>query len=161
MSTAPPPALDVVDLRVEVDYGEHEDIVDGITFHVAAGDVLGLVGESGSGKTTIGLAVLGHTRRGARIARGEVRIEGRDILMLPPLERQRLRGRLVSYVPQDPASALSPAMRIGKQLDETLSEHGFGTSDEERRARIVEVLGEVLSEAWEKLGRRPAALAQS
>jgi peptide/nickel transport system ATP-binding protein len=137
-------ALEVVDLRVEIDYGEREDIVDGITFQVAAGEVLGLVGESGSGKTTVGLAVLGHTRRGAHLARGEVRIEGRDILTLPPLERQRLRGKLVSYVPQDPASALSPAMRIGTQLDETLSEHGFGASDTERRQRIVEVLGEVL-----------------
>ena len=125
MSTAAP-SLEVVDLRVEIEYGAHEDIVDGISFQVAGGEVLGLVGESGSGKTTVGLALLGHTRRGARIARGEVRIEGRDILPLPPLERQRLRGRLVSYVPQDPASALSPAMRIGTQLEETLSEHGFG-----------------------------------
>jgi peptide/nickel transport system ATP-binding protein len=137
-------ALEVVDLRVEIDYGEREDIVDGITFQVAAGEILGLVGESGSGKTTVGLAILGHTRRGAHLAHGEVLIEGRDILTLPPLERQRLRGKLVSYVPQDPASALSPAMRIGKQLDETLSEHGFGSSDAERRERIVEVLGEVL-----------------
>ncbi len=137
-------ALEVVDLRVEIDYGAHEDIVDGISFHVAAGEVLGLVGESGSGKTTVGLAVLGHTRRGARVARGEVRIEGRDILPLPPLERQQLRGKLVSYVPQDPASSLNPALKIDTQLDETLSAHGFGSSDEERRARIVETLGEVL-----------------
>ena len=143
MSSAPP-ALELVDLRVEIDYGDREDIVDGITFQVGAGEVLGLVGESGSGKTTVGLAILGHTRRGAEIARGEVRIEGRDILPLPTLERQRLRGTLVSYVPQDPASALSPAMRIGTQLDEALSEHGFGASEAERRERIREVLGEVL-----------------
>ena len=76
-------SLEVVDLRVEIEYGAHEDIVDGISFQVAGGEVLGLVGESGSGKTTVGLALLGHTRRGARIARGEVRIEGRDILPLP------------------------------------------------------------------------------
>jgi peptide/nickel transport system ATP-binding protein len=137
-------ALEVVDLRVEIEYGAHEDIVDGISFHVAAGEVLGLVGESGSGKTTVGLAVLGHTRRGARVARGEVRIEGRDILLLPQLERQQLRGKLVSYVPQDPASSLNPALKIETQLDETLSAHGFGSSNEERRARIVETLGEVL-----------------
>ena len=148
------PSLEVVDLRVEIEYGAHEDIVDGISFQVAGGEVLGLVGESGSGKTTVGLALLGHTRRGARIARGEVRIEGRDILPLPPLERQRLRGKLVSYVPQDPASALSPAMRIGTQLEETLSEHGFGASDEERHARIVEVLGEVLLPSDETFLRR-------
>ena len=137
-------ALEIADLRVEIDYGAHEDIVDGISFHVSAGEVLGLVGESGSGKTTVGLAVLGHTRRGARVARGEVRIEGRDILLLPPLERQQLRGKLVSYVPQDPASSLNPALKIETQLDETLSAHGFGSSNEERRARIVETLGEVL-----------------
>jgi peptide/nickel transport system ATP-binding protein len=142
--STPPRALEVVDLRVEIDHGDREDIVDEITFGVTTGEVLGLVGESGSGKTTVGLAVLGHTRRGARVARGEVRIEGRDILALPALERQRLRGRLVSYVPQDPASALSPAMRIGRQLEETLSEHGFGSSDDERRARIREALEEVL-----------------
>ena len=148
------PALEVVDLRVEIDYGAREDIVEGITFQVSAGEVLGLVGESGSGKTTVGLAILGHTRRGAHIARGEVRIEGNDILTLETLERQRLRGRLVSYVPQDPASALSPAMRIGRQLEETLSEHGFGTSDADRHARIDEVLGEVLLPSDEAFLRR-------
>ena len=144
MSTQTSPALEVVDLRVEIDYGTNEDIVDGISFRVAAGEVLGLVGESGSGKTTVGLAVLGHTRRGARVARGEVRIEGRDILTLPVLERQHLRGKLVSYVPQDPAASLNPALRLETQLDETLTAHGFGSSDEERRERIAEALGEVL-----------------
>jgi peptide/nickel transport system ATP-binding protein len=138
------PALEVVDLRIELAYGNREDIVDGISFRVRAGEVLGLVGESGSGKTTIGLAVLGHTRRGAHVARGEVRIEGRDILRLPVLERQQLRGKLVSYVPQDPAASLNPALRIETQLDETLSAHGFGSSDGERHARIVEALGEVV-----------------
>jgi peptide/nickel transport system ATP-binding protein len=136
-------ALEVDDLRVELE-GSRIDIVDEVSLHVPAGHVLGLVGESGSGKTTVGLAVLGHTRRGARIAAGEVRIEGRNILALSRLQRQALRGTLVSYVPQDPASALNPALRIGKQLDETLSEHGFGRSDEERHARIVETLAEVL-----------------
>jgi len=149
-----PLALEVVDLRVEIDYGNHEDIVDGISFRVGAGEVLGLVGESGSGKTTVGLAVLGHTRRGARVARGEVRIEGRDILPLPELERQRLRGKLVSYVPQDPASSLNPALKIETQLDETLSAHGFGSSDAERRARIVETLAEVLLPSDETFLRR-------
>ena len=72
--SASTPSLELVDLRVEIDYGDREDIVDEIALQVAAGEVLGLVGESGSGKTTVGLAILGHTRRGARIARGEVRI---------------------------------------------------------------------------------------
>jgi peptide/nickel transport system ATP-binding protein len=138
-----PPALEVEGLRVELE-GESIDIVDEVSFHVGAGEVLGLVGESGSGKTTVGLAVLGHTRRGANVTRGDVRIEGRSILALSTLERQMLRGELVSYVPQDPSASLNPALRIGTQLHETLSEHGFGATDDERRARIAEVLGEVL-----------------
>ena len=138
-----PHALAVEGLCVALE--DHDvDIVDEVSFTVDAGEVLGLVGESGSGKTTVGLAVLGHTRRGARIAHGKVRVEGADILTLPRLARQRLRGRLVSYVPQDPASALNPALRIGRQLDETLSEHDFEGSAADRRDRIREALGEVM-----------------
>jgi peptide/nickel transport system ATP-binding protein len=146
-------ALEVENLRVEL-VGSGIDIVDDVSLSVPAGDVLGLVGESGSGKTTVGLAILGHMRRGARIAGGEIRIEGRNILALRPLERQALRGTLVSYVPQDPASALNPALRIGKQLDETLAEHGFGNSDADRRTRIKQVLAEVLLESDDEFLRR-------
>ena len=102
-------ALEVEGLRIEVE-GRGVDIVDGISFSIEAGEVLGLVGESGSGKSTVGLAMLGHTRRGARIAGGQVRVEGRDILALPEPQLRGLRGGTVSYVPQDPASALNPAL---------------------------------------------------
>jgi len=84
-------ALEVEGLRVEIE-GHGVDIVDDVSFSVAAGAVLGLVGESGSGKTTVGLAVLGHTRRGAVFASGEVRIEGRNILGLPERERRETLG---------------------------------------------------------------------
>src|ERR671936_2246346 len=66
-----------------------------------------------------------------------------DVLELDPLDRQRLRGRLVSYVPQDPASALNPALRIGTQLREILDAHNFGKSGADRRARIGEMMREV------------------
>jgi peptide/nickel transport system ATP-binding protein len=128
------PALVVESLRVEVE-GRGVDIVDDVSFEVAAGEVLGLVGESGSGKSTVGVALLGHARRGARIAGGDVRIEGRSILGLPAEELRRLRGRTVSYVPQDPGAALNPSLRIRLQLEETLAAHGFGSSDEERTER--------------------------
>jgi peptide/nickel transport system ATP-binding protein len=135
--------LEVEDLRVEVE-GRGIDIVDDISFDVAAGEVLGLVGESGSGKSTVGVALLGHARRGARIAGGQVRVEGRDILGLPAEQLRALRGRTVSYVPQDPGAALNPALRIRLQLEETLVAHGFGSSDEERLTRLDEMLDEVL-----------------
>jgi peptide/nickel transport system ATP-binding protein len=99
------------------------------------------VGESGSGKSTVGVALLGHTRRGARIAGGEILVEGRSVLALTPAQQRALRGGTVSYVPQDPASALNPALRIGTQLEETLDAHGYPGS---RAARMQEMLAEVL-----------------
>jgi peptide/nickel transport system ATP-binding protein len=119
------------------------DIVDEVSFTIAPGEVLGLVGESGSGKTTVGLALLGHTRRGAAIAAGSIRVGDVDILALSSAARRSVRGRVVSYVPQDPAASLNPALRIGTQLRETLDVHGFGSGSGEREARIAEVMREV------------------
>jgi peptide/nickel transport system ATP-binding protein len=119
------------------------DIVDEVSFTIAPGEVLGLVGESGSGKTTVGLALLGHTRRGAAIAAGRIRVGDTDILSLSSSGRRSVRGRLVSYVPQDPAASLNPALRIGTQLRETLEVHGFGSGSDAREARIAEVMREV------------------
>jgi oligopeptide/dipeptide ABC transporter ATP-binding protein len=137
------PVVTVEDLRIEV-VEQGVDIVDEISFEIGAGEVLGLVGESGSGKTTVGLALMAHTRRGARITNGRILIEGRDVMKLRPSEVRALRGRTVSYVPQDPASALNPALRIGAQLEETLSAHEFGSSSDKRRERLDEMLDEVL-----------------
>jgi peptide/nickel transport system ATP-binding protein len=130
--------LEVDGLRVEVE-GTGVDIVDEVSFAIDPGEVLGLVGESGSGKSTVALAMLGHTRRGAVIAGGEVRVEGADILRRSPAQLRALRGGTVSYVPQDPASALNPALRIRTQLEETLAAHGYS-----QKGRLEEMLGEVL-----------------
>jgi peptide/nickel transport system ATP-binding protein len=136
------PAVVVEGLRVVV-RGTGTDIVDDVSFAVSPGEVLGLVGESGSGKTTVALALLGHARRGAEIANGSIRYDGSDILRLHRSRRRRMRGNVVSYVPQDPAAALNPALRIGTQLLEILEEHDFGGSGAERRARIAEMMREV------------------
>jgi peptide/nickel transport system ATP-binding protein len=136
-------ALEVEGLRVEL-ATSRLDIVDEVTFSIQAGEVLGLVGESGSGKTTVGLAMLGHCRRGVRITSGQVRINGEDILKQPLDRLRRLRGRVVSYVAQDPSAALNPALRIKTQLTETLQVHGYGDSTTERQERLQEMLTEVL-----------------
>jgi peptide/nickel transport system ATP-binding protein len=145
--SGPPPegaaVVAVESLRVEL-ASTGADVVDDVSFEVGEGEVLGLVGESGSGKTTVGLALLGHTRRGVRITGGSITIDGRDILRLSRQELQSMRGRLVSYVPQDPPASLNPALRIETQLEETLAAHGYGDGAEERRTRIGETLGEVL-----------------
>jgi peptide/nickel transport system ATP-binding protein len=136
-------ALQIEELRLDVAATGH-DIVDEVTLHIEPGEVVGLVGESGSGKTTVGLAVLGHCRKGVRVDSGSVTINGREMLNLGASGLRRARGDLVSYVPQDPGTALNPALRIGTQLMEVLEHHGFGDSDAARKARVVEVMGEVL-----------------
>ena len=135
--------LAISGLRIEVASSGH-DIVDQVDLAIAPGEVLGLVGESGSGKTTVGLSVLGHARKGVRIAGGVVLIGETAMLELRQSELREARGKLVSYVPQDPSVALNPALRIDRQLLEVMEFHGFGGSDEARRDRMVEVMKEVL-----------------
>ena len=132
----------VSDLRIEL-VANHNNVVDEVTLQVRAGEVLGLVGESGSGKTTVGMALMGYCRPGGRMSGGEVVIDGRELSGLPKEELRRLRGGVVSYIPQDPATALNPALRIERQLLETLEELAADRSDEQRRARIREGLEEV------------------
>ena len=84
------------------------DIVDDVSFTVGEGEILGVVGESGCGKTTTALALLGHAREGTKIVSGSVSLRGTDILRLDPAALRGVRGRLISYVPQDPTASLSP-----------------------------------------------------
>ncbi len=135
--------LHIKGLRLEVESTGH-DIVDEVNLRVTPGRILGLVGESGSGKTTVGLAVLAHTRRGVRIANGEVLCADVSMMTLGSEALRAVRGGTVAYVPQDPASSLNPALTIGKQLREVLDVHRFGASDADRRARITEMMEEVL-----------------
>jgi len=112
--------------------GGHEvHAVNGVDFHVAAGEAVGLVGESGSGKSTIGMLV---TRLLAPTD-GTIRFDGRDITSLPEAQMRSLRAKL-QIVFQDPWGALNPRMTIGRALDEPLRLHTqFETSDRLRRVR--------------------------
>jgi peptide/nickel transport system ATP-binding protein len=130
------------------------DIVDHIGLDVRAGEVLGLVGESGSGKTTVGMALMGYCRPGGRVTGGEILIDGRPLAKMAAGELRKLRGGTVSYIPQDPGTALNPALRIGRQLSEMLDAHAADTSAEQRRARIRETLEEVALPNDEEFLRR-------
>ncbi|GAA5039990.1 peptide/nickel transport system ATP-binding protein [Thermocatellispora tengchongensis] len=92
--------------------------VDGVGFTLDSGEVLGLMGRSGSGKTTTALTLLGHIRPGLRLREGSVRVAGLD--PFAPADVRRLRGRVVSFLGQDPAAALNPARRIGGQIREAV-----------------------------------------
>ncbi len=134
--------LSITNLRIDVE-GPGHDIVDEVTLQIPKGQVLGLVGESGSGKTTVGLAVLGHARKGVVIHSGSIEINGQPLLGRTPKELRGMRGSLVSYVPQDPSTSLNPALRIRTQILEVLEQHGFGANAKERQARVEEVMAEV------------------
>ncbi len=117
-------------------------IVDDVSLKANTGEILGVVGESGSGKTTTVLTLLAHTRRGARIDSGRVMLGGRDLLSLGRRALRDARGGVISYVPQDPSTALNPALRIGTQLREVVDAHP-GRSGASADARITRVLAEV------------------
>jgi peptide/nickel transport system ATP-binding protein len=152
-------ALEVAHLQVVLHPAGH-DIVRDVTFSVERGEVVGLVGESGSGKTTVALALLGHARRGTRIAGGSVRIEGTDLLDKRATRVRAARGRSISYVPQDPAAALNPALTIGKQLLEVIETHRPTATSREALDRVRETLGEVrLPTDATLLGRYPHQLS--
>jgi peptide/nickel transport system ATP-binding protein len=121
-ATQPEARLSVTDLEVRLGRSG-PDVVREVSFAVPAGEVLGLVGESGSGKTTVALALLGHTRRGLRITAGRVLLDGIDLLALSPRDLRAARGARVSYVAQDPSSALNPTLRVGTQIREVLRAH--------------------------------------
>jgi peptide/nickel transport system ATP-binding protein len=134
-------AVTVSDLQVVI-ASTGTPVISDVSFGIAPGEILGVVGESGSGKTTVGLALLGHARRGLRIAGGSVLLGDRDILTLGEEQLRRLRGSLVSYVPQDPASSLNPALRIGLQLREVIEAHG-GRQASAVSERVAEMMREV------------------
>jgi peptide/nickel transport system ATP-binding protein len=151
-----PARLQVTGLEVRAGRSGPEVVRD-VSFSVPAGEVLGLVGESGSGKTTMALALLGHARRGLRITAGQVLLDGTDLLAQGPRGLRAVRGARVSYVPQDPSSALNPALRVGTQIQEVLRAHGAGTAGG-IEARVAEVMQEVHLEP-EMLGRYPHQLS--
>jgi peptide/nickel transport system ATP-binding protein len=135
--------LKVDGLRIVLD-PSGVDIDDDVSMVIHRGEVLGLVGESASGKTTVGTSLLDYQRRGAKIAGGQVEIDGVDILSMDAKGLRGVRGGKISYVPQDSSAALNPALRIGTQLMEILEIHGFGKSQSDREARLKQMMEEVL-----------------
>ncbi len=119
----------IEDLRIGLTSRPGVDVIDDIDLVLRPGEVVGLVGESGSGKTTVGTSLLGYTRPGAEFERGKVLFEDKDVLGLPWQQVRQLRGEEIAYVPQDPASALNPSIRIGKQIVELMELRGLGTAD--------------------------------
>ncbi|MEB3044013.1 ABC transporter ATP-binding protein [Rhizobium mulingense] len=111
-------------------------IVDGVSFDLKKGKVLGLIGESGAGKSTIGLSALAYGRGGAEITGGEVQLDGTDILTLGKNGIRKIRGARVCYVAQSAAAAFNPAHRLGDQVIEASVKHGLMSREEARKRAL-------------------------
>ena len=128
-------------------------VVDGVSFKIAKGEAFGLVGESGCGKSTVAYHLLGYRRPGSRVESGRILFEGVDLLGLDRPELDTLRGDRVSLVPQNPATALSPGMRVDEQIAEVLRWHGR-EQGADGRERIDQLFGLVGLPQAGRIGRR-------
>jgi peptide/nickel transport system ATP-binding protein len=135
--------LEIEDLKVEFPTRRGALVaLDGVSFAIAAGEVLGVVGESGAGKSVTGLAVIGLLEPPGRIAAGQVRLEGRRIDNLSHEELRRIRGRRIGMVFQDPLTSLNPLYTVGRQLEETILTH-LDTDRAAASKRALALLAEV------------------
>ncbi len=116
--------------------------VDGISFEVMPGEVLGLVGESGSGKSITGFSIMGLIDPPGRIVSGSIRLNGEELVGLDDRAMRRFRGRSLAMVFQDPMMTLNPVLRIDTQMMEAVQAHE-AVSDKAARARSAEVLAMV------------------
>ena len=139
----PEPLLQVRDLSVR--FATRQGVVtavDGLSFSVGPGEVLGIVGESGSGKSVTVLAVLRLLTDANCTIEGQVLFRGRDVLALPEAELRSVRGREIAMIFQDPMTALTPVYTVGWHIAEQLRAHQQ-MSKAAARARAVELLDEV------------------
>ena len=137
------PLLEVRDLRVSFSTADGiVHAVDGISYTVESGKVLGIVGESGSGKSVSALTVMGLTRFQNAEVSGEVMFDGQDILLASDQEMRRIRGNEIAMIFQHPLSSLHPFYKVGRQLVEAVQSHQ-GLSNKQARDRAVEYLAMV------------------
>ena len=135
--------LEVSGLRIEFPTRRGTLVaVDGISFSIAPGEVLGVVGESGAGKSLTGNAIIGLLEPPGRIAAGEIRLEGERIDQLEGEKMRRIRGRRIGAIFQDPLTSLNPLYTIGAQLVETIRTH-LPVDAAEAGARALALLREV------------------
>ena len=115
--------------------------VDGVSFDINAGEVVGLVGESGSGKSITGFSVMGLVDAPGKIVGGRIMFQGEDIAAMSPQQLQSLRGNRISMIFQDPMMTLNPVLRVETQMVEAIKAHDSMISKSEARARARDALG--------------------
>jgi len=134
-------------------------VVDGVSFTLARGKVLGLVGESGSGKSVTGFSIMGLVDPPGRVEGGQVLFQGRDLLKMSNAERRALRGDRIAMIFQDPMATLNPVLRVDTQMIETVQAHRSvsTTAARQQAAATLALMG--LSNAEERLRAYPHQLS--
>jgi peptide/nickel transport system ATP-binding protein len=156
-----PPLLEVDNLTTHIRTSRGVvRAVEDVSFHLEAGETLGLVGESGCGKSMTGLSLMGLLPPGGRLVEGSsVRLDGRELVGLPERDMRRVRGNDIAMVFQDPMTSLNPTKTIGHQVAEPVLLHR-GCSRAEAAERAAEVLGLVgLPHPRERLDDYPHQLS--
>ena len=141
---ADPKILEVRDLTVRLERArERRTILDGVSFDLHAGEILGIIGEAGSGKTVLARALVGGLADPLQVAGGRIAYRARDLLTLPKSELVRIRGNEIGYIGANPTGSLDPTVPIGDQILEKLRAVQPRLSKREARDRVLEVLSAV------------------
>ena len=144
------PLLDIQNLTIEFATAQGMvTAVRDVSFHIDAGEVLGLVGESGSGKSVSSLAILRLLPPQARI-RGSIRFRGEDLLALPCGQMRQIRGAGISMIFQEPMTALNPVMRVGDQIAEAVLAHSDAGLSPYEVPDAAEGRSTTKAEAWSR-----------
>lgn len=134
--------LDVIDLRVRFLSRPDKYAVDGVSFHMEEGEILGLVGESGSGKSVTAMAISGLLPKRKTECAGSILLAGQEMLNADRNAMRKIQGKDLSVVFQEPMTSLDPVMRIGPQVEESLKIHTKMTPAE-RKAAALQALADV------------------
>ena len=152
--------LEVQDLRTTFNLRRSKvHAVNGVSFSLRKGEMLGVVGESGCGKSVSMLSIINLLPPAARIENGAVLLQGRNLRQLKKRELQRVRGNSIGMIFQDPMTSLNPVMKIGAQMAEALRYHRSMSKEEayERCAELLELVG--ISNAKQRLYEYPHQLS--
>ena len=151
------PLLEIRDLQVAfATQSGMVPAVNGVSLTLLQGETLAIVGESGSGKTTTALSVIKLLPGSAQITGGSILFDGVDLTTLSEKELEKVRGKQIGFVPQDPMSNLNPVWRIGFQVEETLVANGKATRGKDARAKAIAVLEQAgLSDAAQRMRQYP------
>lgn len=139
-----PKLVDIKNLSIGY-YNKHGKLVyvlKNISLQIKSGETVGLVGESGSGKSTLGQAMMGYLRAGSRVMEGSVHFAGDNMFTLTRRQLEKVRGSKIALIPQNAGKSLTPTMRVGQQIIESIS---FNTESSKKfaRDRMLELLTQV------------------